>query len=577
MPKRKRGDRQLSDYRYGPLRSGFRQIRLIRLQPSPALRDVVKCEIDTFEVNTAPDYEALSYVWGNASDVTHIKVGSRHRMRITRSLDSALRYLRHRDKERLLWADAISINQGKIAEKNETVAQMHVIYQNAQQVIVWLGQPVRPWSFRVIVDMPDEEDDKAYFRGPCQLENRLNSNARALLQFGKLPWFSRGWVVQEVCFARRIQIRFGRHLLAWEQFQKVAAKLASVLPPFLKFVALHEQRAFIAIQESISSLIEARLQLRKEQAMSLCSLLPFARTKRTTDPRDKIFAFMTLLPVVPESLQVDYSKETKIVFTRVAQLLLKEDVGLRLLAECELNSISCSGVASACLPSWVPDWAQSRACGSLLGGLSTRLQGHEYTAGNHLPASTFEILGDNLLLQALIWDNIIFLDPLASVKGATPELRKPLLAHFGMDSRRYTENFPQVPLSHIKFDCCKDFARLCRRVGMCNRDPKGLKILDIDDFPYSDWAADEHQAILARSLMLTSEHYVGWAPPAAAIGDVISIIPGCHVPIVLRKAHDRSFTRKDSAALLDTEATQRQDLEEEIPLFTVIGEACKYI
>jgi Heterokaryon incompatibility protein (HET) len=140
------------------------------------LRDVLKCEIQTFEVDKAPKYEAISYSWGKASDRTHIQVCRRHRVLITRSLDSALRYLRHQNKERLLWADAVCIDQDNISEKSTVVAEMHLIFQSAQQVVVWLGQPVRPWSFRVVLGMPDEDDPSVpfYFRGKCQLENRLD-------------------------------------------------------------------------------------------------------------------------------------------------------------------------------------------------------------------------------------------------------------------------------------------------------------------------------------------------------------------------------------------------------------------
>ena len=81
-------------------RSG--QIRLIRLQPSAVLRDVVKCRIEAFEADQAPSYEAISYAWGDASNVTPMKVDTGYRMLITRSLDSALRYLRHHKNERLL-------------------------------------------------------------------------------------------------------------------------------------------------------------------------------------------------------------------------------------------------------------------------------------------------------------------------------------------------------------------------------------------------------------------------------------------------------------------------------------------
>lgn len=580
MPKRKRSYRGFSDYQYEPLCSSIRKIRLIRLQPSPVLRDVVKSEIEIFNVDEAPEYEAISYAWGAISDRTPIKVGKRQRLLITRSLELALRYLRHPDKERLLWADAVCINQDKTAEKNEAVSQMHNIYRNASQVIVWLGHPIRPWSFNVILNMPDEVDENSppYFRGKCQLENRLNSNARALVQFSRLPWFRRGWVIQEVCFARHIQIQFGRHRLSWEHFEKVAVKLASVLPDFLRFELPVERKPYIAIQKAISGLADTRSQLyHKEQAMTLSSLLPFARTKLTTDPRDKIFAFTNLLSVVPPILQVNYNEETKTLFVRVAQLLLRGDVGLKLLAECEFNSHNQAEGSATSLPSWAPDWARDRICESLPGGLSPNVPGHGFSAARHFQASSFEIVDETLLLDALIWDDILFLDPLASITQIVPYINNPLLAHLGVEPDPVSHRLDGVILSNIQCHSSQELSRLCSKVSMCNRDSQGLKVLNDDGFPYDSLAAENYQRIVGRSLLLTSKYFVGWAPPAAVVGDVIAIIPGCHVPMVLRKSHGSSPVHGEMVSPSDTGIALEVSSEEGLPSYIVIGEACKHL
>ena len=77
MPRGRRR-RGFLDYRYKPLDSRLREIRLIRLQPSSLIRDVIKCEIENFDVDKVPDYEAISYAWGKAADVAYIRVGRRH-------------------------------------------------------------------------------------------------------------------------------------------------------------------------------------------------------------------------------------------------------------------------------------------------------------------------------------------------------------------------------------------------------------------------------------------------------------------------------------------------------------------
>ena len=55
-------------------------------------------------------------------------------------LDSALRYIRLPDRERIIGADAICINQQDLQEKGSQVEMMRNIYMTAVQVLVRLGE-----------------------------------------------------------------------------------------------------------------------------------------------------------------------------------------------------------------------------------------------------------------------------------------------------------------------------------------------------------------------------------------------------------------------------------------------------
>jgi Heterokaryon incompatibility protein (HET) len=44
------------------------------------------------------------------------------------------------NKQRRLWIDAIFINQADIQEKNVQVPRMKSIYENASEVLVWIGR-----------------------------------------------------------------------------------------------------------------------------------------------------------------------------------------------------------------------------------------------------------------------------------------------------------------------------------------------------------------------------------------------------------------------------------------------------
>jgi hypothetical protein len=58
---------------------------------------------------------------------------------VTRNLPTALRYLRDPQKARVLWIDAICINQDDFHERRHEVGHMDIIFRNARQVIVWFG------------------------------------------------------------------------------------------------------------------------------------------------------------------------------------------------------------------------------------------------------------------------------------------------------------------------------------------------------------------------------------------------------------------------------------------------------
>jgi hypothetical protein len=64
----------------------------------------------------ALEYDALSYAWGKGMSLKPATV-SGYPLEITESLDSALRHLRHADRSRVMWIDAICINQNDISER----------------------------------------------------------------------------------------------------------------------------------------------------------------------------------------------------------------------------------------------------------------------------------------------------------------------------------------------------------------------------------------------------------------------------------------------------------------------------
>ncbi|KAK4160702.1 heterokaryon incompatibility protein-domain-containing protein [Cladorrhinum sp. PSN259] len=126
-------------------------IRLLRLDASedPA-RPLTATLYATSLSESKGKYEALSYCWGNDSQRSSIIVniqgnGQAHGTKlvtvsITRSLADALVDLRLANDDRVLWADAICINQADNVEKSTQVRQMLQVYQSSRRTVAYLGR-----------------------------------------------------------------------------------------------------------------------------------------------------------------------------------------------------------------------------------------------------------------------------------------------------------------------------------------------------------------------------------------------------------------------------------------------------
>ncbi|KAE9374113.1 HET-domain-containing protein, partial [Stipitochalara longipes BDJ] len=113
------------------------EIRLIKIH-SGGEPSAVQCSTFSVQKENLPDYEALSYVWGSQADPKIILLDG-VTWHVTPSLYYALLHLRFSDRFRVIWIDALAINQTDIQERNEQVKEMAAIYASAKSTLIWLG------------------------------------------------------------------------------------------------------------------------------------------------------------------------------------------------------------------------------------------------------------------------------------------------------------------------------------------------------------------------------------------------------------------------------------------------------
>ena len=152
----------MESFSYRPLDWSKKEIRLLALDTSNSSDQVCgriihsKILSGSEHLDEGSDqvsgYEALSYEWGQPPDIKPV-VGTSKRggfalsnvfldgkqFGVRWNLYCALRQLRLPEKTRVLWVDAVCIDQTDNQERNHQVTLMRMIYTQANRVIVWLG------------------------------------------------------------------------------------------------------------------------------------------------------------------------------------------------------------------------------------------------------------------------------------------------------------------------------------------------------------------------------------------------------------------------------------------------------
>ncbi|PVI02238.1 HET-domain-containing protein [Periconia macrospinosa] len=278
------------------------EIRLVRLLPSARRADDIQCVITHTTLSQNLRFEALSYVWGS-NVLSHKVYTSEGVVRVTGNCMEAMRDLRSPSDDRLLWIDAICINQTSNEEKNHQVPLMSKIYAAAYQVIIYLGPDNHDEASGIFRWLKNEQD-KMDFKSLVAIKH-IYKQMNIIL--GK-PWFSRVWVLQEVSNSKKTLLAWGPNSTDWVQFSVALTKRLSEwdrsrsmdnshIPPTL-FLANSEPRPF----------------------KNLYTLVHYARNTRSSDPRDKVYALIGLLDnSVEHSIVPDYNKSVEQVYADLVQ------------------------------------------------------------------------------------------------------------------------------------------------------------------------------------------------------------------------------------------------------------------
>ncbi|KAF1965068.1 HET-domain-containing protein [Bimuria novae-zelandiae CBS 107.79] len=366
----------LPEYRYEPVESNG-VIRLLTLYPGKNT-DRLEGTLEAVKIDSAPHYEAISYVWADAGPpdtaykiLLHGDDASKGMLTLRGgSIFAALHRVRLRNRPRRIWADQCCINQNDAVERGQQVQYMNKIYQNAMHVLVWLGLDFGGEAASAF-DLVDDLDE-AFWERPVngmapgisavELEKHIEENHHSVQSLTNRTWFKRGWIVQEIGTSTPATLFWGSTSIEWNQLARVCERLKRH----------HECRSALGISTSDISFLFRRFIEPDEKThhanrFNFVYELQRARHLNFSDDRDRVFAFLGHFSVAslhplscgPVSITADYTKNVEETYIDVAKQILLQCPATACISNANDNTSLKYRQRGHSLPSWVPDWRTS--------------------------------------------------------------------------------------------------------------------------------------------------------------------------------------------------------------------------
>jgi hypothetical protein len=356
---------------YTPLELDRQEIRLVTVAPDQSSADI-HCTLTIVSLLQDPVYEALSYTWGDETKTTVINVEGSP-FDVTSNLATALRHLRKPDEPRVLWIDALSINQKDIPEKNSQVPQMGNIYRRATTVIAWLGESREDGelAFDTFLALSEETTDGKHWgeigrpnTGSYALEAK---NLKAVIALVARPWWRRIWTVQELILATKLVFVCGNRKIAAEvMFQTSDSYFAHVQNCCADyFRSAFDSELMLKFNESMATVDRLGVFREAVPDLGLGECVGFFRHRQSKDPRDMIYGLLGFATNLPSGyITPNYNSSVSRVFQDAAFALIVSSNSLGILSNLfqqpkPLSPIDGSLNNELLLPSWVPDWSTS--------------------------------------------------------------------------------------------------------------------------------------------------------------------------------------------------------------------------
>ncbi|KAK3116265.1 hypothetical protein LTR53_003569 [Teratosphaeriaceae sp. CCFEE 6253] len=382
------------------LNASRREIRLLEIH-SGQRHEQIRGTLRVVCLDECPAYEALSYTWGSPKDSQSIILNDQRDTSITPNLFAALLNLRRRLRPRVLWVDAVCIDQTNDEEKSHQITLMGDIYRHAASTLVWLGEPgpsltastwsswVRDWTLTL-----------------ASHRKRLAAYAPALdsaIENSTPRWHDRAWVIQEFMLSRTAYLCFGPYEIKFIPGALVAYLLE---PAEMDIASL--LGALRLLHERTSDLYKLQVNMRHDlpKRSSITDVLAWTSASSATDLRDKVYSLLSLIDDdEARMIGTSYKRTAAEVFARATFAPIAVQKNLIALEHVTFGPARLDGLAS-----WAIDFTSVEfPPDGVLNRNRIHFQPHEYP-GSHRPAgSALASVQDDkrLILRVTTFDRVV--------------------------------------------------------------------------------------------------------------------------------------------------------------------------
>ncbi|KAF5678157.1 Heterokaryon incompatibility protein [Fusarium denticulatum] len=300
---------------YAPLPSPS-YIRVLFIQPG-VNEDALVASFQLLDLNAANiRFEAISYQWSEGGiQKAPMRLGG-EKIFINRYLRDILLRLRLEQHIRVVWADALCINQSDHAERLQQVSTMQRIYSQAFRVIGFVGKDYTHASmcFNAIKALTSAWFEVRKSLGQHDMSSSTPNNISScvkndvsmvrIVELFRSGYWTRLWVVQELVSSRRAIIRWGDAEISWTLLGLATTLIRNNKSLMTMFNRINKSKKshgpFQGGLDARTGLMNAYLMNRmssthfRGDSMSLLDVLRLTRNFDVSDRLDRIYAILGL-------------------------------------------------------------------------------------------------------------------------------------------------------------------------------------------------------------------------------------------------------------------------------------------